>query len=175
MEQRTIEKWKEGARSSTFARILLARLTVMSRYLRRFQTSRKIPRVRALPLMNVVVIIVWPLVAARFPHCSAKNRATHFHVLSSFCLCVYLKCIFEEETKLSRIELTLLKKDFLFFFSFSLSFSLFFKLSLAYWDLYCFDWSINCSCRSVKCQQRRLFTDTSLIQHIKRAKKHFLA
>lgn len=122
MEQRTIEKWKEGARSSTFARILLARLTVMSRYLRRFQTSRKIPRVRALPLMNVVVIIVWPLVAARFPHCSAKNRATHFHALSSFCLCVYLKCIFEEETKLSRIELTLLKKDFLFFLSLSLFF-----------------------------------------------------
>lgn len=75
MKQRTIEKRKEDARSSTFARILLARLTVMSCYLRRFQTSRKIPRVRALPLMNIVVMCA--LVAARFSHCQRKIHATH--------------------------------------------------------------------------------------------------
>lgn len=119
MKQRTIEKRKEGARSSTFARILLARLTVMSRYLRRFQTSRKIPRVRALPLMNVVVMCA--LVAARFPHCQRKIAP---RTLSFFCLYIYIsRCIFEEEIKLSRIESTRYKKT-LFFFSFH--FSLFF-------------------------------------------------
>lgn len=171
MEQRTIEKWKEGARSSTFARILLARLTVMSRYLRRFQTSRKIPRVRALPLMNVVVIIV--CASGRKVSSLFGEKSRHALPRTLFLLFMRLfKMHFWRRDEIVEDWIDAIKKRFSIF---SFSLSLFFKLSLAYWDLCCFDWSINCSCRSVKCQQRRLFTDTSLIQHIKRAKKRFLA
>lgn len=68
------EKKNEDARSPTFARILLARLTVMSRYLKRYQTTRKSPRLRALPLMKDVGVCVS---GRKVFSLSAKNRASH--------------------------------------------------------------------------------------------------
>lgn len=120
MKQRTIEKRKEGARSSTFARILLARLTVMSRYLRRLQTSRKIPRVRALPLMNVVVMCA--LVAARFSHCQRKIAP---RTLTFFLLFIRLFRDAFLKKKWNCQEFNWYKKT-LFFFSFLFWRSLFF-------------------------------------------------
>ena len=90
---------REGARSPTFTRILLARLTVMSRYLRRFQTTRKSSGVRALPLMKGRRCVC--VSGRKVFLLSAKNRAS----CATFLLCTHNSKQFERNAIGGKVEL----------------------------------------------------------------------